>query len=443
MTKTGILNGTLVSHEKLTKNAAVVFENDKIIDIGPSDEVKGRHALDIVIDAKEKLVIPGFVDAHMHSFQVGTKGLTTDVSLLDWLEKYVFPWEEKLDAVTARACAELSYLQMIKCGTTCFADFTSVHFAEEAFEAAKKFGLRGDIGKTMMDINTPKGLMEDTGESLKETEELIVKYNNTENGRIRYRITPRFDLACSDDLFEGCKKLSEKYGVGIQTHVQESMTEVEYEKRKYGVTAVEHLNLLGLLNDKTLLIHCIWLKESELKLLTRTGAKAVHTPGSNMMLASGVSFLPKYSEETLTLIGPKREGPVVGLGTDVGAYYSFSMIEQMRLACLLQKIHTLNPSALDYTDAFYMATLGGATALNREKETGSIEVGKKADIVLLDKKSLGFVPDNYPLAQLVYAAESDCVDTVIVDGKTLMENREVKVVNEAEIVAKVKEVLGG
>lgn len=426
----GILNCEVLVGLKLFQNFGIVIENNKIIDVDKSNKLKEKYKFDEVIDGKNRIVIPGLIDCHMHSYQVATKGRTCDKTLLDWLKKYIWPWEASLSKEKARACAQLAYLEMLKSGTTTFADYTSVHHTDEAFKVAQEFGMRAFIGKTMMDQDSPKGLIETTKESLRETEALIKKWHGKEQGRLKYMITPRFDLTCSDELLLGCKKLSEKYTVMIQTHAQENQGEIEIEKKKFGAGAIGHLDRLGLLGPETLLTHCVWLSEKDIWRLVSTKTNIVHCPGSNMMLASGVA-------PVRDLIYMKLH---VGLGSDVGAYYNFSMFEQMRLACLLQKIHLLRQTEFNHKVVFEMATVHGARCLNQGK-LGEIRKGNRADIVLLDKTQLQFVPFNDPIAQIVYGGTPNAVNDVIVDGKVLMRDRELLVVNEEGIIENAKEVL--
>ncbi|MEM3030525.1 MAG: amidohydrolase family protein [Candidatus Micrarchaeia archaeon] len=427
----GILGGTIVSRGLVRENTSLAIDGNRIAAVGDADEIRRAFKFDETIDARGKLVLPGLVDAHLHSFQVACKGLTGDETLLDWLRKYIFPWEGSLTAEKARACARLAYLELIKSGTTTFSDLTSVRHTEEAFKAAKEMGLRANIGKTMMDVNAPPELQQETETALRESAALIRAWHGREGGRLRYMLTPRFDLTCTDELFLGCRRLAEKHGVMIQTHTQENIKEVEEEMRLYGKPAIEHLNELGLLGPRLMLTHCIWLNERELELLRTSGTHVVHTPGSNMILASGAIMMSSF-------LG---KGIPVGLGSDVGAYHRFSIFEQARLACLLQKVLSFGKQIIKYREAFELATVGGAAALNLEKEIGTIEAGKKADLILLDRRNIAFAPANDLFAQIVFAADRDAVETVMVDGRVLMRERQVLVADEQEILGEAEEIL--
>jgi 5-methylthioadenosine/S-adenosylhomocysteine deaminase len=350
---------------------------------------------------------------------------------LDWLKKYIWAWEGSLTKETARACAQLAYLELLKSGVTTFVDYTTVKHTDEAFKVAKEFGMRGNLGKTLMDRNSPKELQESTDKCLKDTEYLIKKFHNTENDRLRYFITPRFGITCTDDLLLGCKELSKNYNVILTTHAHESQFEIQSDNKNYKKSAIKHFNELGLLGPNLLLAHCVWLTDEEMKLLAKTKTNVVHCPGSNMMLASGIADIPKMIESKIT----------VGLGCDMAAHYNMSVFEQMRLACLLQKVKTLNPLALDHQDAFKFATLGGAKAVGLGKTTGSLEPGKKADIVLISTNNTSFVPLNSIVSQIVYSAYPSNVDTVICDGNVLMREGNVKVVDESKILENASDLL--
>ncbi len=427
----GILNALVLDSSGVKKKFSIAIDKGRIADIGPAKRINSTYKFRKKIDASKKIAVPGFVDAHMHSFQVGTKGLTCDSALLPWLKKYIFPFEGNLTKEQAKTCAEISYLEMLKGGTTCFSDFTSVHNTDEAFKAAEKLGIRANIGKTMMDQNSPKKLEEKTDVSLRDTERLIRKWHTKAKGRLRYIVTPRFDITCSDELLMECKKLAEKYGTMLQTHAQENKAEIEFERKNFGAPAIKHLKRIGLLGKNLLLAHCIWLDDKDILLLSRTGTKVVHCPGSNMILASGAAPIGKLL----------KKGIAVGLGSDVGAYYNFSMFEQMRLASLIQRMHTLDPKSLNHNQSFQMATIGGAAALGLDKEIGSLKKGKKADVVLLDKKSIAFSPMNDVTAQLVYSARPSAVTDVIIDGKIIIGERKLKTADEKRIVEKATEVL--
>jgi 5-methylthioadenosine/S-adenosylhomocysteine deaminase len=368
------------------------------------------------------------VDAHMHSFQIATRGLTSDKGLLDWLKKYIWRWEGEMIAGDARACAELAYLELLRSGVTAFADYTSVRHTSEAFSAARRFGLRGNIGKTLMDRASPPELQEDTDKALRDTESLIRKWHMKEGGRLRYNITPRFGITCTDGLLRGCGRLAGKYGTLFTTHANESMFEVQKDRKNYGKSSVAHLHELGLLGPKALLVHCVWLDAKDWGILRRTGTKVAHCPGSNMMLASGCAEVGRMLKAGIT----------VGLGSDMGAYYSLSLFDQMRLSVLMRKAASLDPVAFDHNRAFSLATKGGAECLGLE--SGALARGMKADVTVL---SGGFHPPNDIVSQIVYCGSPADVESVVCDGKVLMRDGKVLVVNEEKVLARADGLKAG
>ncbi len=413
------------------ENWSVAVEGGRIVDMGKRSELRRRHKFSDSIGGEDRIVCPGFVDAHMHSYQVATKGLTPGMTLLGWLKRYIWKWEGGLNRERARACAEVAYLQMIRCGTTSFSDFTAVRHTEEAFRVAERFGLRGMIGKTLMDRNSPPGQEEDTDFALRESERLLRKWHGKGNGRLHYALTPRFALTCTDELLCGAGEMARKYGVFFRTHTDENVLERKGDVDMYGTGPVRHFEKLGLLDERTLLAHCIWCTDKELELLKKRKVKVAHCPGSNMFLASGTARIPKML----------KMGIAVGLGTDVAAYYNFSMMEQMRLACLMQKVYHHDPNAMRYGEAFKMGTSMGAKSLGFS-DTGELAKGKKADLLLLSTNHLAFIPLNEPVSQIVYSAFPSAVDTVVCDGKVLMEGRKILVANSHEIMERAAEVLG-
>lgn len=426
-----VFGGFAITPKGVKKDYSLVIEKDRIIDIGPTKKMRKDYKFSDSLGGADRIICPGFVDAHLHSFQVATKGRTMGESLLSWLKKYIWKWEGNMTAEEAKACSELLYLQLLKSGVTAFSDYTSVRHTDQAFKVAKKFGLRALIGKTLMDRNSPAQLQEDADQALKDSERLIRKWHKTGNGKLRFALTPRFAITCSDELLQGVRELSKKHNVLIQTHAHENKNEIKSDKLLYGASAIRHFHKIGLLGKKTILTHCVWLEQNEMNLLAKTGTKVVHCPGSNMLLASGIADVPKML----------KKGIQVGLGSDIAAYYNVSPFEQMRLACLLQKVVHQQPHALDHADVFRMASSMGSSVLGFS-QSGTLAKGKKADIILLSTNQPAFSPLNDVLSQLVYCAYPSSVTESIVDGLILMRNKKVLVANERKIISQGQELLG-
>lgn len=414
-----LING-LVFSKGIFQRASVVIEGNRVIGVGEHKRIKRDYSWDSELDSEGKVVIPGLVDAHTHSFQFGVRFRPYDRPLLPWLRELVFPWESSLTPSKARACALLSYAEMLLSGTTCVSDFTSVHNTDEAFGAAAEIGIRACIGKTLMDMNSQKGLLEDTHTALEDTERLITKWNGRENGRLRFLITPRFDITCSDKLLKGCSELSKKYGVRIQTHAQENYGEISFEKKTFGASAISHFKKLGLLNKNLLLVHCVWLSGIERRLLSNNDVSVVHCPGSNIALSSGVAPVPDLL----------RAGVSVGLGSDVGAFDRFSIFDQMRLAMLSQRL-VPKSKGISQPQVLKMATAGGAHCLGIGSEVGEIIPGRKADLVVLDAPA--FVSPKNCLGWVTQGASESSVHHVMVDGKLVVKHGVLQTMSEKRL----------
>lgn len=420
-----IYGGWIILPDGIAKDSSIVVKNDCILDIGKTVKIRKKYRFSKSIGSKNAIISPGFVDTHLHSFQIAMRNKKTEKGLLYWLKKYIWKWESQLTKEQAKVCAELTYLELLKSGITSFVDYTSVRHTDEAFKVAKRFGLRATIGKTMMDRNSPPELIENTEKSLKETERLIKKWHNKENGRLRYAITPRFGITCTDELLAAAIKLSKKYKTMITTHAHENKNEVKWDKENYNESAITHFHKLGFLGKRTLLAHCIWLDDNEKNLLAKTKTSIAHCPGSNIMLKSGMAPVSKLL----------KRGIVIGLGCDMGAYPSVSTFEQMRLGISTQK---KLKQKFDHKKAFELATIGGAVAIGLGKEIGSLEKGKKADIVIMDGEIRS---DKEIIAQIVDCANPNWVTDVICDGKILVRDRGVVVADENKIRAMAKKIL--
>ena len=262
-----VSGGWAITPKGVKKDYSLVIEKDRIVDLGPSTEMRAAYKFSDSIGGPDRMICPGFVDAHLHSFQVATKGRTMGESLLGWLKKYIWKWEGSMSAEKADACAQVTYLELIKCGVSAFSDYTSVRHTDEAFRAAKKFGMRALIGKTLMDRNSPPELEEQTDFALSDSERLIKRWHNAERGRLQFALTPRFAITCTDELLQGVIRISKKYSARIQTHAHENPGEIKADKKLYGMSSIRHFNKIGLLGPNTTLTHCVWLDRTELGML--------------------------------------------------------------------------------------------------------------------------------------------------------------------------------
>jgi len=429
----------------LIKNATIVTMNDKrdvitgnlLIEenkIAALGDVQGTA--DVVIDASGKVVIPGLIQTHVHLCQTLFRGQADDLELLDWLRQRIWPLEGAHDPESLYYSVLLSCGELFKGGTTAIVDMETVHHTDSAIEGIAKAGIRAVTGKCMMDYgdDVPATLMENTADSIAESVRLCEKWHGKANGRIQYAFTPRFVVSCSEDLLLEVRDLAKKYGVKVHTHASENRGEIELVQQDRGMRNVVYLDKIGLTGPDLLLAHCIWLDETEMDIIAKTQTKVVHCPSSNLKLASGIAKIPELI----------KRGARVSLGADgAPCNNNLDQFVEMRLAALIQK-PIYGPTVMPAEEVFALATVEGAKAMGLEKEIGSLEVGKKADLAIVDLDNL----HSYPLApnmniysQLVYQAKSSDVVTTIVDGEIVMEDRVLKTIDEAEVKTKVNEAI--
>lgn len=407
-----IKNGTLVTMNpgRDVMEASIYIEKDKIKSIGETPETA-----DYVIDASGQLVIPGLIQPHIHLCQTLFRGLADDLELLDWLRLRIWPLEGAHDPESMYCSALLGIGELFLGGTTTIIDMGSVKHADVSIEAIATSGMRAFAGKTMMDYgkDIPPSLLENTEDSLQQSVELLEKWHGYDNGRIRYVFQPRFVVSCTEELLREVIKLSRLYHVNIHTHASENRGECALVEKRFGKRNIHYLADIGMAGPHVSLVHCIWLNQEEKNILSATETKVVHCPGSNMKLGSGISPVPDL------LAG----GCDVALAADgAPCNNTLDAFLEMRLAAYIQKpIH--GPAAMPAYRVFEMATLGGARAMGLEKEIGSLETGKKADLAMVSMEGLHNHPsgDADVYSRLVYQSKSSDVTLTMVDGKIVME----------------------
>lgn len=420
-TKTILIKNAIIIGDEI-KKGSLITENDKISEIDYSNSSL-NHA-DEVIDAEGKVLSPGLVNTHTHLSMSLMRGLADDMPLDTWLNDHIWPVEANLDGEHCYAGAMLACAEMIRSGTTCFNDM--YFFMDHVADAADKAGIRGTLSHGMIDL----GDEEKRKAEFKETQRIIDKCHDTADGRIKVAFGPHSPYTCSRELLEGVRKEADKQGLRIHIHVSETQKEVEDVMEASGKRPFEYLDEIGLLGSDVLAAHAVWLDEDEMDIIKERGVALSHNPASNMKLASGVSPVSKLLEK----------GICMSLGTDGAASNNnLDLLEEMKLAALLQKVTTLDPTAMPAQKVFDMATRGGAAALGLEDEIGTIEVGKKADLILVDMKSSSLTPLRNPISHLVYSANGADVDTVICNGEMLMKNRELLTIDEAEVISRAEE----
>ncbi|MDQ0207463.1 5'-deoxyadenosine deaminase [Alkalicoccobacillus murimartini] len=415
-----------------------IFIGDLLIE-GTVIKAMGKNLGDIqvdkVIDGRGKTVIPGFVQTHIHLCQTAFRGKGDDLELMDWLQKRIWPLEAAHDEESIYYSAMLGIGELIQSGTTSIVDMETVHHTDSAFQAIASTGIRALAGKVMMDKGTevPKALQENTQQSIQESVDLLEKWHNHDQGRIQYAFTPRFVVSCTEPLLKEVQKLSDHYQVKVHTHASENRGEIEIVQAETGMRNVVYLDHLGLANERLILAHCVWLDAQEKRILKERGVKVTHCPGSNLKLASGIAEIPDLLSQDIA----------VSLGADgAPCNNNLDMFNEMRMAALIQKpIH--GPTAMNARTVFRMATRGGAKAIGLEDEIGSLEVGKKADIAILDLNDFHTYPsfDVDTISRIVYSATRADVETTIINGRIVMENRMMKTLDKQLVLSESNRVM--
>lgn len=413
-----IQNGHVVTMDQkrsLIKGGSIIIEGDRIVEVGK--EVKGTA--DITIDAQGKAVIPGLINCHTHLAMTLLRGVADDMELKPWLEQKIWPLEKHLNAERVRQGSLLGALEMIKSGTTCFAD--QYFYMEEVAKAVEQSGLRGVLSYGIIEMGDPIKRKSE----LEAGERLVKTCQGMANGRVTTMFGPHAPYTCSPECLMQVKDLARKYNVGIHTHIAETKWEVDEIMKKYGKAPVEYLDSIGFLGPEVLAAHSIYLAPHGISIYRNKGVKPVHNPVSNMKLGSGVAPVPDLA----------RAGVPVALGTDGAASNNaLDMFNEMKFAALLNKVSRFSPTVMPAQYVLDMATINGAIALGREKDLGSLEAGKKADIVLVDLKKPHLTPVHNIISHLVYSAVGSDVDTVIVDGNILMQLGKVQSLDEEQVI---------
>lgn len=411
----------------------VLIEDSRIAAVGNLDVAVS--SVDKVIEATGTTLIPGFIQTHLHLCQTLFRGQADDLELLDWLRQRIWPLEAAHDAESNYWSALLGIGELIEGGTTSIVDMATVSHTESVFEALAQSGLRALSGKVMMDYGQemPPGLLENTAESVAESVRLLERWHGHDGGRIQYAFCPRFVVSCSEELLMRVRDLSAHYDVMVHTHASENRGEIKLVEAERGMRNVIYLDHIGLANERLILAHGVWLDETEQRILAERGVKVTHCISSNLKLASGIADVP----------GLLAEGVTLGLGADGAACSnSLDMFQEMRLAALVHKVQH-GPTTLPAQAIFDLATLGGAAVMRLEAEIGSIEVGKRADLVLLDLNQLHTYPSNSvsPVSRIVYSASRRDVETVLINGRLVMENRQLLTLDRASILRHANEAI--
>lgn len=424
-----VSGGTVVTMDgsrAVYQDGSVAVRGDSIVAVGPRAEIESRYRSAQVIDARGHLVLPGFINGHTHVPMTLFRGLHDDVTLNDWLYKYIFPAESKnVNQDFVRWGTRLAAAEQIRAGVTTFADM--YYFEDAIAEETKAAGMRGVLGETFIDFPAPDNKSE--AEMLAYTEKFLKRWQG--DPLIRAGTAPHSIYTCSKKTLQDAAALARKYHAPILIHVAEMKKEWDDSEKANGMSPVQYLQEIGVLGPDVVAAHCIFVDEADRKLLAERGTGCVHNPSSNMMIASGVSPVPEM----------RAAGVAVGLGTDgpAGSNNDLDLMEEIDLAAKLAKISKMNPLALGAKDVVAMATIDGARALHMEKEIGSLEAGKKADLVLISLNEPNAVPMYDIYAQIAYSLKGSDVDTVVIGGRVVMRDRKLLTVDESSVLEKARE----
>ncbi len=412
----------------------IYIEGKQIKEIAP--EI--NKAADKVIDATGMVVLPGFVQSHIHLCQSLLRGQADDQPLMDWLDT-ITSLEFRHTPETLYASARIGIAEMIKSGTTSVIDMGTLHHQDSVFKAIEESGIRAQAGKAMMDLteNLPPLLQESTEDSLKNSIDLMHRWHGKADGRIRYGFAPRWQLWNTTELLQTIKyEADNNPGVGIHGHAGEIEYEVEAMIKQTGMRNFKYLESIGVVGPNVQMAHCIWLDEDEYKVMADTGTHALHCPCCNTKLGSGIAKVPEMLEKGIN----------VALGSDgAPSNNNLDMFIEMRLASVIHK-YRLGAEAMPAEDVLNMATMGGAKAIGMADQIGSLEEGKIADIIILDDGGLYAAPmrsfeDDDIIKRLVSSYQSVSVQTSIIDGQVVMEDRQLLTMDEAEILDDGKKAL--
>ena len=406
----------------------VSIESGRIAAIG--SDLSGHYTK--TIDARGGFILPGLIQTHIHLCQTLFRGYADDRPLMDWLRQRVWPMEAAHTPATLRASARLATTELLTTGTTAVLTMETVHDTEAVIEAVVESGLRATIGKCMMDSSgdAPARLQEPMRASINESLAIRKRWHGSANGRIHVAFAPRFALSCSRDLLESVGALSLEQHALVHTHASESREEIDLVRQlSGGMNNLEYLTDVQLASPRLCVAHCVWADDAEQELLARHQVKVMHCPSSNLKLGSGVA----------PVVDMRRRKITVSIGADGAACNNrLDMFEEMRLAAVLQAMRH-RPGLLTARDVLGMATRAGAQTLGLDDEIGSIEIGKRADLIVVDRERTHLTPGPDPYSTLVYAARGTDVTTTVVDGELLVENGQPVRVDPREVVAEARQ----
>lgn len=405
---------------------AILIEGEKIQEVGKSRDLLEKYASEVeTLDLRHRWILPGLINTHVHTSQQLGRGLGDDVSLLTWLHERIWPYESAMSEEDSYISTLLCGIELIKSGVSCFAE-PGGQFLDGMARAVTELGIRGILARSTMDCGEglPLNWKESTEEALSLQVDALKRWQGKANNRIKVWFGLRTIFNNSDRLIIKTKELADQYGVGVQMHVAEIKEEVEFAQKTRGATTVKHLFNLGVLDKNFLAVHCVWLTEEEIDLFAQRGVKVSHNPAAAMRVL-GFPKIPEMMER----------GICVSLGTDgAPSNNRMTLIDEMWLASLIHKGRMLNPIVMPAQEILAMATINGARSLLAEDEIGSIEPGKKADLIIINPNTVTMLPMHDPIANMVTSMRAENVESLMVDGRWIMRERKVLTVDEGEIL---------
>ncbi len=419
-----VFGGTIVTmnpRRQLIEDGGIAVKGGRIVAVGSRADINSRFTGRQTVDAPGKTIIPGLVNGHTHIPMVLFRGLADDLDLQDWLTRYIFPAEAKnVTEEFVRAGTRLGLAEMVRGGTTTYCDM--YYFEDAIADETAKAGVRAVLGETVIDF--PVADNKTNAEAMAYVERFVKKWHG--HDLIVPAIAPHAPYTVSAEHLKAARAFSDRTGSPIVIHISETKREVDESIKVKGTSPIEYLARIGFLNDRVIAAHVVWPTPNELDILKHLGVGIIHNPQSNMKLAAGVAPVPQML----------RNGLLVGLGTDGAASNNdLSMWEEMDTAAKLHKVFSGDPKVISAQEAFELATIRGAQALHLEKEIGSIEIGKRADLVLVDRSELHQIPSYNLYSDLVYATKASGVQTVIINGRIIMQDRRLLTLDEAAIKA--------
>ena len=413
---------TMDAQGTVIEDGAIAIDEGIILDLGSAAQIDAKYAAAATLEGNKRIVMPGLVNGHSHAAMTLLRGVADDLALMDWLQNYIFPAEvEFVDPEFVRIGTELACWEMIRGGTTTFVDM--YYYPDTIAEVVESCGMRALISATVIDQRSPDA--ENADDSIAKGNGFIERWQG-KNSRITPIFGPHANYTLNAEQLKATRAAAMQYGAPISIHVSESPFELQYSQDTYGMTSIELYESIGFFDGPTIAAHVVWPTENEIAMLAANKVGVIHNPTSNMKIASGISPVTEMLEA----------GVLMGIGTDGAASNNdLDLWEEMRLAALLQKVDRMDPRALPATTVLGMATSGGATAIGLGDTIGSLEVGKRADLIQVAFEDVHHVPTYDVISHLVYVTDEQDVASVVVDGKVLMKERELLTIDTDRVTA--------